>query len=716
MPFMLRNLFPKLPVATLSLARRAMLLCAALAATLAGPRTADAQIDTPAASEARAALHAVESEYGNRTQWSQWSRLLNLPDVRYELRAGDRAEPAALSAAILQLLGGRVPQFTEPPFAHLAKTLDVRAQELALIPASDWPSACRGRAEDYEPITPEAVEQARVEFARRLDAFERLLPSIRLPNDAWRAFLYWPETRELATPSKPALTPDAELLDRLETRWTAAPAVWDDDLLFETSLAARTYLRRLRGYLKGETRDQHAAAWNALAELLEPSGPDWRDTSKIAPAVIDRERLGQGSRLTASIRRGLSRPNLIVQISRKWLEAQSSQKFDEPFEVDGVFAGTRSIGRGRMVGTMRIEILPSTAVGQWWLRIHGTSTARTRGSRQGVSVVSRGTTRVSASKPFELDVRGLTSGRASAGAITSIVYESIDAPGFARRRSVAISETNARRPQAEADSAAHAQRSILERINAAAADVVADFNRSYRAQLRDPRIVANRPAPDVRVRSSDETLRWECLLEGPTTFGAPLPPPEFDAGTEVVMCLAASALEEQGVMAFAGRQMTGEELAEMIGPALGRSGNSGGDDFNVTFDEDPCDIRFDGGAIHARLYITRFDSADVKYPAMTVDVAYKPEEREGKVVFVRQGRLRVTPIVRREGGEPVVSGRQQTLRIAVQRKLAKVLTEELIWSDVKLPLSQDEETKLHIERVQVVAPWLQVGLRPESKS
>jgi hypothetical protein len=331
-------------------------------------------------------------------------------------------------------------------------------------------------------------------------------------------------------------------------------------------------------------------------------------------------------------------------------------------------------------------------------------------------VVSRGTTRVSASKPFELDARGLTPGPASAGAVTSIVYESIDAPGRARRRSAAIRETNASRPQAEADSAAYARQSVLERINTAAADVAADFNRSYRAQLRDPRIVANRPGPAVRVRSSDEALRWECLLEGPTTFGAPVPPPEFDAGTEVVMCLAASALEEQGVMAFAGRQMTGEELAETIGPALGESGKSGGNDFNVTFDEDPCDIRFDDGAIHARLYITKFDSADVKYPAMTVDVAYKPEEREGKVVFVRQGRLRVTPVVRREGGAPVVSGRQQTLRIAVQRKLAKVLTEELIWSDVKLPLSQDEETKLHLERAQVVAPWLQVGLRPESKS
>ncbi|MEX0679059.1 MAG: hypothetical protein WD063_18440 [Pirellulales bacterium] len=713
---MLRSLSLKHPAATFRPARRATLLSAVLIAVLAGSRAADAQIDTPAASEARASLRAVEVAYGNRLEWNQWSRILNLPDVGYELRAGDRAEPAPLRAAILQLLGGQVRQFAEPPFARLAKALDVRAQEITVIPASDWPSACRSQAEGYAPIAPEAVEQARVEFGRLLDGFEKLLPSVRLPNDTWGTFLYWPETRALATPSKPAPAADAQLLDRLETHWAAAPAVWDSDLLFETSLAARSYIRLLRGYLKGETRERHAAAWNELAELISQTGPDSRDASKIAAALVARESLGQASRLTASIRCGLSRPNLIVQVRKKWLESQFSQKFDEPYEVNGVFAGTQSFGSGRMVGTMRSEILPSGAVGQWLLRIKGTSTARTSGSQEGVSVVSRATTRVSGTKPFLLDSRGLTPQRASAGAITAIVYESINAPGRARRREAAISETYARRPQAESESASYARRSALERINAAAADLAADFNRSYFAQMRDPRIKANRPGPEVRVRSSSEELRWECLLEGPTTFAAPTPPPEFKAGTEVVMCLAESALEEQGVMTLGGRHMTGEELQKTIGPALGESGKPGGDDFSVTFDKDPCDIRFDDGAIHARLYITTFDSADVKYPAMTVDVAYRPLEREGKVVFVRQGRLRVTPIVSSEGNAPLISGRQQTLRLAVERKLAKVLSAELLFSGAALPLSRDEKTTLRLERAQVVAPWLQIGLAPESKS
>jgi hypothetical protein len=505
-------------------------------------------------------------------------------------------------------------------------------------------------------------------------------------------------------------------LDRLESRWTAAPTVWEDELLFETSLAVRSYICLVRGYLKGETREQHKTAWNELAELLVAYAAERSDTSRIAAAVIARQRLGQSSRLTASIRRELSRPNLVVQVSRNWLQSQFAQKINERYDVDGVFGGTRSTGSGRMVGAMRAEVLPSTAVGQWLLRIRGVSTARASGSQDRVSVVSRATTQVAATKPFVLDARGLAPKRASAGAITSIVYESINAGGIARRRSIAISETYARRPQAEAESAVYARRQILEQINREAAKVAEEFNRSYRADVRDRRINSNRPGPLVRVRSDDGSFRWECLLEGPATFGAPAPPPPFDAGTDVVLCLAASALEEQAIMMLAGRQMSGAELLKSMRPALGKSDSPSDDDFNVTFAADPCDIRFDDGVIHARLRITKFDSADVKYPAMTVDAAYKPLERDGQVVFVRQGRLRVTPIAQSQGGEPKISGRQQTLRLAVERKLGKVLTEELQWSDVAMPLSTDDKNTLRIERAQVVAPWLQVGLTQHTKS
>src|SRR5262249_24378174 len=161
---------------------------------------------------------------------------------------------------------------------------------------------------------------------------------------------------------QPAPTLEATNLDRLETRWAVAPVVWEDELLFETSLAVREYVCQLRAYMKGETREQHEGAWRGLGRLVVAGGRGPAPNAAIAAAVVGRERLGQSSPLTASIRRELSQPNLVLRVSPKWLQSQFAQKINEPYQVDGVFGGSYSSGNGRMVGNMRAEILPSAAV------------------------------------------------------------------------------------------------------------------------------------------------------------------------------------------------------------------------------------------------------------------------------------------------------------------------------------------------------------------
>ena len=640
-----------MPTQSLPLARILSMLLPLLALSITAA-TAQAQVDTPAAAEARGAFRAVRDQYQTRSDWNEWAAQLNLPDVQFELLAGERGEPQVLRQAVVELLAGRVPQFSEPPFARLAKALDVRAQELAVIPPAEWPSECARIGNLYHPVTVEDLQTARQAWDRHLDAFELVLPSVREEGSQWNKFLFWPESRDLASPT-PAPAPSHELLDRLEARWAAAPAVWDNEELYETSLAARTYLRMLRSYLVGETAGEYETAWNELSELLTTLAADPSDTSRVAAAVTRRESLGQASRLTASIRKLLSRPNMVVEIDQDWLQSQFEQPVQEPYDVNGVFAGTRSVGRGELVGTMRAQILPSQAVGRWLLLFNGVSTARASGTQDRVRVVSRATTRVAATKPFRLDARGLTPERASAGAVTNIVYESIDSPGLPRRRSQAVSETHARRPQAERESAAYARESILEQVNEEAAKVASEFNTSYHAELRDPRINELRPSPHVRVRADDQHMRWECLLEGPASFGALEEPPPMATPAAVVMNLAASAIEEQTLVGIAGRELSGEQLSERMGRASGETATATGDDsFHVAFAADPCDVRFEEGAVRLRLYITKFDSADVKYPAMTVDVAYEPQPREGKLVLVRQGRVRVTPLATGDGEAP----------------------------------------------------------------
>jgi hypothetical protein len=506
------------------------------------------------------------------------------------------------------------------------------------------------------------------------------------------------------------------MLDRLETRWQGAPSVWESPELVETALAAQSYIRLYRGYLANETSQEHAAAWTELGKLLATrSQATPGDLPRIAAMVGARERLGQSSPLTASIRREFSRPNIIFQARADWLQAQMNSTMSDSYDIDQMFAGAHTRGRGNIAGRTRIQLFPSTAVGQAVLHLEGATKARTVGYGSGVSVSSRATTRFRGEKPFTLDARGLHTEPARASASSAVVYDNVSAGGGRRRRAAAVSQAYATIPQAEAEAEAATRRSIAEQMNSQGKDLVARFNKTYHLQLRNPQFEKLRPAPQVRVRAGGQLLTWECRLESPLLFAAPAPPPRFEHTGDVVLSLAASALEEQCVGSLAGRQLSGEELAKVIGELFGEASPSekGAQEFQASFAAHACEIQLASGQLLARFFITAFDSSDVKYPAMTVDATYNVTERAGDLALVREGSLRVRPMPQADGRTPATSGRQQALRLAVQRKLNKAFADTFIWtSPILSGDDQKRETaKLKVERAQVDGGWLQMSLK-----
>ena len=80
---------------------------------------------------------------------------------------------------------------------------------------------------------------------------------------------------------------------------------------------------------------------------------------------------------------------------------------------------------------------------------------------------------------------------------------------------------------------------------------------------------------------------------------------------------------------------------------------------------------------------------------------------------MRDGKLRVRPLATHEGEQPVLSGRQQTLRLAAERKLNKAFASTFIWPAPKLPLGSGEPAKMRIDKAQVDDGWLQISLARE---
>ena len=205
--------------------------------------------------------------------WNAWAVEISLPDLQYELWAGERGRPETFEAALATLRAGRVPQFADAAFVRLANALDSRAGELESLPSTEWLSACESAGEAFAPIAAEQVESARTMSRERLTAFAKHYPPVREPKNSWHQFLYWDEV-EYLTAQVPGPTPEPATLDRIEMRWSAVPTVWRDDLLFEASLAVRQFIRLLRAEMIAETAPQRAAAWTELAQLLAARATD----------------------------------------------------------------------------------------------------------------------------------------------------------------------------------------------------------------------------------------------------------------------------------------------------------------------------------------------------------------------------------------------------------------------------------------------------------
>ena len=438
------------------------------------------------------------------------------------------------------------------------------------------------------------------------------------------------------------------------------------------------------------------------------------DPAAVAAAVKDRERLAQSSALTMSIRRSVMRPTIIVRAQPKWLETEMTEKMDEPFKVNDVYAGAQSVGNGRLTGTMEFKMLSSNAVGRWLYVIGGTSKASATGYGDGVQVASHTTTRFRGEKFFLLDDRGMTQYPSKISATAAVAYDSVNASGRPRRQSEAVSQTYARRGQAEAEAAAATRRELAKQMNYEGRDLASSFNRSYYDAFRDPQLDGVGTAPEVRVRSTPEALRYEYRVEDAKTFNVPPPLAEFEPEADLVMSFAAKALEGQSLATLGGKQLTAAELSKGIAQLLGGDSDEETDqEFDVEFAAHPCDITLADGHLHARLHVTKFESAEVEYPAMTVDIDYNVETREGNLALVRQGSVRVKPVSENGTAPTAVSGRQQTLRLAVQRKLNRTLAEEFVWSGFKWPSGDKEDARLSVGRVQCGGGWLQMSLRKQ---
>jgi hypothetical protein len=677
-----------------------LLLLAWLLLASAAVSPVRAQVDTAAAREARGALRQVERSYAGSSNWPLWSRQLRWADLAHELNAGEYAEATSLERAAGLLRDPNQFNFRNYEFQRLATALEARVAELKPIARADWPAEARRLSEAFAPIGPTQLQPARERVRVALNALENRLPALRSPEHGWSKFLSWPESRQLV--SEASELPN-QLLTDLETRWQQVLLVWDDPDVVEASLAVRTLIPLLRAKLYGETQAEHAAAWQSIAAAAEPGG----NPAKLMVLVAVREGLAQSSPLTASMRRELTFPNAVVEISTEWFKQQAMQDIDEPYQINGFYAGAATRGNGRLNGKLELAIDRAAAAATLVQGLSAVSRSASQGGRDGVSVASRATTTISGQKLFTLDGVGLRTRPATAGANTAIAYDNVFAGG-GRRGSIGTSEAYGSRSQAEADASEEAARGARSRLDGFGRQWVGDFNREYQQHFRNPWLATPQLAPVVRVSAHDGKLAWQAQLASLRGFEVRRAP-EFTSQSDATLRFSSSAIEAHAAAVYGGKYLTGAELSRAMAEMFGQRAEDEPADVRVRFAARPCDVKIAGGELSCELHFSEFESGETTYPSLLVELRYKFEPRDRGVALVRAQPPKVT-LVREPGDDGPLTGRQQTLRIGAQRKIAGLIGEEFAWSEVRLPLTPGEPQKFDIAALLAEGDWLQLAL------
>ncbi len=593
------------------------------------------------------------------------------------------------------------PPRTAEPSEHKAAPGPIRATgKFAELTAS-----CRREAEHFEPVTDERAHAAREELRVRLNDFYRLLAKDPAATAAWPEFLHWTETLQLLDASA---ADDAA--DRIQCRWQAGASTWTAPELAAVAEALGRHVAMLRARTAHESAEQHAAAWNQLADLISESPDDQAGLNRIAEAVVARERLGDGPQLTAAIRQSLSGPDMTLRASAGWLQSRFSA-VDEPFQVQGVYSGMSTSTSGRLTGVVTCQLGRSPDAARWTLLFNGASAAATTANGNGASVNSRANTNLMARQVYRLGATGLAAEPSVAGGATALVYDQINAGGGRRRQQVANDTVQASRATAERDTATGASHALAQRMDSVGADAVARFNESYFANVRDPFTRADQMPPVVEFHSDESLISGDWRWPQSPTFAKRQP--EFHSPTGLTLAVDAAAIERFMAANIGGKRMSEERLGQMT--ALSTPPPDDSDktsDRWLRFAAEPCDVELADGRISFRFHVTEFESGGVRYPPMTAAAAYKCQFDGDHLALVREGGFR-TQLVAADASSAVgASGRQQTLQVAVRRFFNRALAEHIIWpgpgsssTGPPLPLSN-----LQVKAVLVADGWLQLGL------
>jgi hypothetical protein len=535
----------------------------------------------------------------------------------------------------------------------------------ALGQESPIPGLIQQARENFQPVTPEQVSQARAELTSRMSELEQWVGASTANGQRWLRYLAWDDLRKALAAEG---APNVEALDTTQRQLNSDENGLELPRFRRLADALRRYRDRAAVSTWENPAELYGQQLDALARQLEAYRQERSPANENALAqrlriVTD---VGQAPDLVEAVRREFSQPNAYVDVSAK-LIAAGVEPINRSEHITDNILGTRINGTSHTTGSVGVSTIPSTDRAIVEFISQGRSHSQNVGNNGPAVIRSTANTDFTATKRVELSDPLFAARPANANATTNSDIHSISKRGGGLGSRI-VSRAGWRRAnqshgRADAIAGDHAEDRIERQFNQEVNDELRDARKRYEDEYRRP-LARRGELPDYTRFSSDQnSILIETTQANRGQLGAASPPPAAPEGHDMTMRLHESAINNYTAVLLGGATATESqpgddpkfdvELPEWIRDAWERSEREFADEtaegqepfkpWSMTLRERPITVDFQDGRLTLTTHVARLQSGDQTFNNWDITGTYARELANGGVVLRREGDLVVLP-------------------------------------------------------------------------
>ena len=509
--------------------------------------------------------------------------------------------------------------------------------------------------------------------------------------------------------------PDAATLREVYPRFNANYPGLEHPAFRDAARALEEHISLLEVSALPDPGERHARLMEAMAQALETydSQPSPEKARAIQDGLTWLRTTDQAHDLVEQVVARHAFPNLLVDISARFVSAGLILPVDRTQRIYDQILGATVTGQGRMTGTLRGTLQDDPRRGSILLNVSGRIDANTVARKSPVTVWGKGVTTFTAFKTLVFEQTGLSGGASRSCTRSNNRVTCVDAPLLIKP--LARMQLKHQRDEANHITAQRARPVINQQLDQDADSIIASANQAYVTEFRNPLLRTGAFPRRMEFRTSESELNVVILQAADGQLGAPQPPPQLELRHDVGAQMHETAFNNLAESLLSGVTMTDEDvranvlkyltMASLEEYALEKEEQP----WEITFArQSPIAVSFRENAYTMTIAGDAWKSGRRSFRNLNATVTYQIDSKQNNVRLIRDEEILIAPpgfIRGKDRLSPLVISPRRVL----QRKLDQLFPPVIEPDQLVVPGPWEQAGPLKVVDMDAKSGWLRVS-------